>query len=126
MCFCFYNYDADINSVMSTSRTICASPCLTISAANSNVKPSSLQVIVSPSMPVPEGVPITNSSLQFKVPPSIQAPEGASITGIVIPSALGGILVFISILVAVTIFIVLRAKWQKKKMIELLEQDFRR
>ena len=96
MCFCFY--DAD----MSTSRTICASPCLAISAANSDVKPSSLQVILSPSIPAPEGVPIT---------------------AIVIPLALGGIL---SILVAVTIIIVLRAKWQKKKTIDLLEQDFQR
>ena len=105
MCFCFYNYDADIDSLMSTSKTICASPCLAISAANSNVKPSSLQVIVSPSKPALEEVPIT---------------------GIVIPSVLGGILVCISILVAGTISIVLRAKWQKKKMIDLLEQDFQR
>ena len=96
MCFCFY--DADIDGVMSTSRTTCTSPCLAISAANSKV------IIVSPSI-LALGVPIT---------------------AIVIYSALGGILVFISILVAVTIFIVLRAKWQKKKMIDLLEQDFQR
>ena len=102
MCFCFYNYDADIDSVMSTSRTICVSPCL---ATNSNIKTSSLQVIVSP---------------------SITASEGVSITAIVILSVLGGILVFISILVAVTIFIALRVKWQKKKKIDLLEQDFQR
>ena len=60
------------------------------------------------------------------VPTSTPAPEGVPITATVIPSTLGGILVFISILVAVTIFIVLRAKWQKKKMIDVLEQDFRR
>ena len=102
MCFCFYNYDADIDSVTSTPRTICVSPCL---ATNSNIKPSSLQVLVSPSIP---------------------APEGVSITAIVIPSVLGGIIVFISILVAVTIFIVLRVKLEKKKKIDLLEQDFQR
>ena len=72
-----------------------------MSAAISNVQPSSLQVIASPSTPAPEGVPIT-------------------------ATVIGGILVLISILVAVTIFIVLRAKWQKKKMIDLLEQDFQR
>ena len=69
------------------------------------VKPSSPQVIVSPSIPAPEIVPIT---------------------AIAIPSALGGILIFIIALVAVIIFIVLRTNWQKKKMIDVLEQDFRR
>ena len=82
----------------------CAFPCLAISVANSNVKPSSPQVIVSPSIPGPEG----------------------TITAIVIPSAIRGLLIFIFNLVAVTVFIVLRAKWQKKKMIDVLEQDFRR
>ena len=66
------------------------------------------------------------SSPQVMVSPSIPAPEGVLISAIVIPSTLGGILVFISILVAVTIFIVLRAKWQKKKMIDVLEHDFQR
>ena len=93
-------YDADIDSFVSTS--------ITISAANlvsSNVKPSSPQVTVSPSIPAQESVPITAT---------------------VIPSTLGGILIFISVVVAVTIFIVLRAKWQKKKMIDVLEQDFQK
>ena len=76
-----------------------------MSAAISNVKTSSLQVIVSQSIPALERVPITAT---------------------VIPSTLGGLLIFISILVAVTVFIVLRAKWQKKKMIDLLDQDFQR
>ena len=56
MCFCFY--DADIDSVMSTSRTTCASPCLAISAANSKV------IIVSPLIPA-LGVPITAKHSYF-------------------------------------------------------------
>ena len=99
----FVNNVADIDSLISTSRTICASPCLAISGATFNVKLSFSQV--SPSIPALESVPITAT---------------------VIPSALGGLLIFISVLVAVTIFIVLRAKWQKKKMIDVLEQDFQR
>ena len=95
--------DADVDSRMSTSRTICASPCLTISAANSNVKPSFTQV--SPSIPALESVPIAAT---------------------VVPSALGGILIIFSAVVAITIVIVLRAKWQKKKMIDILKQDFQR
>ena len=70
------------------------------------VKPSSPQVII--------------------VFPSIPAPETVPITAIAIPSALGGILIFIIALVAVIVFIVLRTNWQKKKMIDVLEQDFRR
>ena len=101
-------YDADIDSFVSTSRTLCDSSCLAISAANlmpSNAKPSSPQVIVSPSIPALESVPITAT---------------------VISSTLGGILIFTSALVAVIVFIVLRAKWQRKKIIDVLEQDFQR
>ena len=111
MCFSVYDFFCDtvIDSLMSTSRTTCSSSCLAISAANlvpSNVKPSSLQVIVSPSIPALESTPI--------------------ITAAVVSSVLGGLLILIFLLVAVTVFIVLRAKWQKKKMIDVLEQDFRR
>ena len=77
-------YDADIDSFVSTSRTLCASSCLAISAANlvsSNVKTSSSQVIVSPTIPALESVPTTAT---------------------VIPLTLGGLLIFISALVAVT------------------------
>ena len=93
---------------MSTSRTLCASSCLAIlvaSLVSSNVKTSSSQVIVSPTIPALESVPITAT---------------------VIPLTLGWLLIFISALVAVTVFIVLRAKWQRKKMIDVLEQDFQK
>ena len=71
--------------------------------ANSNIKPSSPQVIVSPSIPAPESV----------------------ITATVIPLAIGGLLIFIFGLVAAAVFIKLRTKWQKKKIIDVLEQDFK-
>ena len=93
---------------MSTSRISCGSSCLATLAANlvpSNAKPSSPQAILSPSIPALESVPITAT---------------------VISSTLGGVLIFISVLVAVTVFIVLRAKWQRKKIIDVLEQDFQR
>ena len=99
---CFF-IDAGIDSHMSTSRATCASPCLTISAANSNIKLSFTQVS-----------------------PSIPALESILIAATVIPSVLGGILIIFSAVVAITIVIVLRVKWQKKKMIDVLEQDFQR
>ena len=96
------------------SRTISASPCLdNIPAANSNVKPSSSSLQV---------IHVVSSTLE-RVPP---AQESVPITATVIPSALGGVLIFISILVAVTVFFGLRAKRQKKKMIDVLEQEFQK
>ena len=72
---------------------LCASPCLAISVANSNVKPSSPQVIVSPSKPAPE----------------------SAITTTVIPLAIGGLLIFIFGLVTATVFIVLGTKMAEEE-----------
>ena len=100
MQFCFYKMQILIVTYL-LLQGLCASPCLAISVANSNVKPSSPQVIISPSIPA------------------------SAKTATVIPLAIGGLLIFIFGLVAAAVFIVLRTKWQKKKIIDVLEQDFK-